>query len=429
MDALLRREVFCDLHSVVRQGLRAGVPGYSLKEIEALPAFRRQAHLKNGTRAVLAYEAWMATRAAARLDEIAAYNEEDCRATLALRDWLVEHQPEGAAWAKPPEEKPVEDDRHAADVRREALRQALLAGAAPQTPRWLAAELLEYHRREARPAWWWMYMRCQMSVDELVEDGESIGRLEHQGTPRRVINSLWHRFSFPPQQHKLAPGDGPVDPATGKGAGTIVEMDEAAGTVTLRRGPSHASVPLPTALIPPGPIQTNAPRDALARLAGAMLAGNGRYRALEDILARARPRLGGGFSGPIQTMDLREQRERAAALDSSYLFIQGPPGTGKTWTGARIIVDLVRRRRRVGVAATSHKAIHNLLDEIGRAAREEGVRVRGVKKSGTGAETEYRGDWVTNLGDNRKIVQAASRVELVAGTAWLFAHEEGDGLV
>src|SRR5206468_492466 len=74
MDALLRREVFCDLHSVVRQGLRAGVPGYSLKEIEALPAFRRQAHLKNGTRAVLAYEEWMTTRLAARLEEIAAYN-------------------------------------------------------------------------------------------------------------------------------------------------------------------------------------------------------------------------------------------------------------------------------------------------------------------------------------------------------------------
>src|SRR6202008_2493171 len=128
MDSLLRREIFCDLHSVVRQGLRAGVPGYSLKEVEALPTFRRQARVTSGTRAGLAYEAWMTTRAAAQLDEIAAYNEEDCRATLALRDWLVEHRPEGAAWAKPPEEKLVDDDRQKADTRREALRQALLAG-------------------------------------------------------------------------------------------------------------------------------------------------------------------------------------------------------------------------------------------------------------------------------------------------------------
>jgi hypothetical protein len=155
-------------------------------------------------------------------------------------------------------------------------------------------------------------------------------------------------------------------------------------------------VPPPTALIPQGPYRTSAQRDALARLGVAILAGNGRYRALEDILARARPRLTGGFSGPIQTTDLRDQRERAAALDDSYLFIQGPPGTGKTWTGARIIVDLIRRGRRVGVAATSHKTIHNLLDEIERAAREEGVRVRGLKKSG-GEHRPYKGAFLETV--------------------------------
>jgi len=145
-----------------------------------------------------------------------------------------------------------------------------------------------------------------------------------------------------------------------------------------------------------------------------MLAGDGRYRALEDILAR-RPRLGGGFTGPIQTMDLREQRDRAAALDQSYLFIQGPPGTGKTWTGARIAVDLIRRHRRVGVAATSHKAIHNLLDQIGEAAREEGIRVRGLKKSTGSAEAEYAPDWVTNIANTDKLVAAAPRAQLVPG--------------
>jgi len=141
MDALLRREVFVDLHSVVRQGLRAGVPGYSLKDVEALPAFRRQARVTSGTRAVLAYEQWMATRAAARLEEIAAYNEEDCRATLALRDWLVEHRPDDAAWAESPDGRPVDDDRQKADAQREALRQTLLAGASAGSPCWLAAEL------------------------------------------------------------------------------------------------------------------------------------------------------------------------------------------------------------------------------------------------------------------------------------------------
>ena len=34
---------------------------------------------------------------------------------------------------------------------------------------------------------------------------------------------------------------------------------------------------------------------------------------------------------------------------------------------------LMRMRRRVGVTAPSHKAIHNLLEEIERVARDQGL--------------------------------------------------------
>src|SRR5438132_7669200 len=77
VDELLRRKVFVNLHTAVRQGLRAGVPSYSLKEVEALAEFVRRAELRSGTRAVLAYERWMDTRDAAVLASIVAYNEED----------------------------------------------------------------------------------------------------------------------------------------------------------------------------------------------------------------------------------------------------------------------------------------------------------------------------------------------------------------
>ena len=100
MDELLRRKVFVDLHRVVRQGLRAGVPTYSLKEVEALAGFHRSADVRSGTLAVLQYERWMEARDGARLDAIAAYNEEDCRATLALRDWLPEPAAGGHAVAR-----------------------------------------------------------------------------------------------------------------------------------------------------------------------------------------------------------------------------------------------------------------------------------------------------------------------------------------
>ena len=42
MDDPLRQEVFVNLHTVVRQGLRAGVASCSLKEVEALARFARE---------------------------------------------------------------------------------------------------------------------------------------------------------------------------------------------------------------------------------------------------------------------------------------------------------------------------------------------------------------------------------------------------
>src|SRR2546422_3719243 len=85
-------------------------------------------------------------------------------------------------------------------------------------------------------------------------------------------------------QHKLSPGDVPIDPATGKPAGTIQLVDEAAGVLVLRRGPSLASIPLPSALIPPKPYDTNEQRSALAPLAASTLAGDGRHPAVTHIL-------------------------------------------------------------------------------------------------------------------------------------------------
>jgi len=42
VDDLLRQEVFVNLNTVVRQGLRAGVATCSLKEVEALARFARE---------------------------------------------------------------------------------------------------------------------------------------------------------------------------------------------------------------------------------------------------------------------------------------------------------------------------------------------------------------------------------------------------
>ena len=51
-------------------------------------------------------------------------------------------------------------------------------------------------------------------------------------------------------------------------------------------------------------------------------------------------------------------------MDRSVLPIQGPPGAGKTFTGARMICQLVNQGKKVGITAVSHKVIRKLLDEV-----------------------------------------------------------------
>ncbi len=426
VDALLRGGVFVDLYTTVRQALRAGVPGYGLKEVEALAGFVRAASVGSGDEAVVDYERWRETGDAALLERIAAYNEEDCRATLALRDWLLGVRPPDIAWPEPIAAAEVSEEKQEAIAERAHIREALLAFG-EGTPQALAGELLEYHRREARPGWWRFFARLLMSPEELVEEAEAVGCLERAGEPEETGKSLVWPLRFPEQDVRLSAGDSVTDPATGRGAGELVELDPDACTLLLRRGPSLAEVPLPRALVGGAPYDTGMQQGALLRVGKDLLAdGSGRYPALARLLAREPPRVIGRPAGaPVQTIDLGELRALAAGLDASYLFLQGPPGTGKTWRGARLIVHLIRAGKRVGVTAQSHKVIHNLLDEVERVAREEGVVFRGLKRhSGGDPEDEYRGEQIASTTDIAACLDP--EVALIAGTYWLFARRELD---
>src|SRR4029077_12198621 len=73
------------------------------------------------------------------------------------------------------------------------------------------------------------------------------------------------------------------------------------------------------------------------------------------------------------------------ALADSVFAIQGPPGSGKTYTGARMVCELIKRGLKVGVTALSHKVIRKLLDDVVDAAHEldlEGVLCTQVDKNG-----------------------------------------------
>src|SRR5215210_4055950 len=89
VDELLRRLVFVDLYTVSAQALRAGVPGYGLEHVERMCPLRAQpgAGGRHGRRAHLRAPARDGRHASAGADR--ALQRGHCRATLALRDWLL----------------------------------------------------------------------------------------------------------------------------------------------------------------------------------------------------------------------------------------------------------------------------------------------------------------------------------------------------
>lgn len=402
MDELLRNEVLVDLYRVVRQALRLSLPGYSIKDVEEIYEFERRAEVGGGGGAAVAFEAWLETGEPGALDEIRDYNEEDCRSLYELHRWLLRLRPAGLAWRAPPDEREPKEEAVERFEERARLVARLLDGAGEGEPQWLLAHLLEYHRREEKPAWWEYFHHLSLDEEELIEDGDTIGGLELVGDPLPDKQSFVYTLAFPPQEHKI--GGDCVDPATQKSYS--VEVDDEHGSIRLWRAQKRADEPLPRGLIPSAPIGDYAQRDAIKRFAD----DPSRYPALRDVLERRPPRA--RLDGtPI---------DAAASLDRSYLFVQGPPGSGKTYTGARMAVELMRRGQRVGVTALSHKAIHKFLEEVEKV----GYAFRGRKKCGDDEETQFAGKSIDNGKHNDDMLDP--ELQLIAGTSWLFADDKLD---
>jgi len=421
VDRLLRGEVLVDLYRVVKQSLLASCESYSLKDIEALYMPKRQDVIAEAGSSIVAYESWIEKREESILDAIAAYNEQDCSSTWRLREWLEDRRPEAEkkfAIAIPrPEPQVPEPSLELKEWERdiEELSSRLTDGTPVAPPRrervasarWLLGQQLWWHRREQKSDWWGYYERLKMTGEELIADSESVGGLKYIGDSGTVKHSLLHRYSMPPQDHKLVVGMSPIDPRTKKPAGEVHAFDNVAGWIDLRRG-KGSQVPHPTALIPPTPIEDRVLRDAIRRVAESVAAdgieGDGPYPATRDLLLLATPR-----------------------ADNSYLAIQGPPGTGKTTLGAQMIADRLVAGRRVGVTAISHKVISNLLDAVCAEAERRGVSLHALQK----ADDDERCNSVVveSTTKNADVDDAidAGEVELVAGTAWLFAREELEG--
>ena len=460
VDRLLRGGVLVDLFKAVRQGVLAGVESYSIKRIEPLYALEREVALKDAGSSIVAFETWLELGAESPVEdgehilaEIAGYNRDDVVSNWRLRDWLEERRRdlearEGGVLPRPK----ISDGSASAELTEREQEVAdiseVLTAGVPDDPverasrpegaaRWLLAQMLTWHRREDKSAWWRYFALMAMTDDELIEEREPLAGLELLRS-EPVKKSIAYTFSFPAQDHRIGEDTTIDDPRTGDGAGSVEAVDDVAQTITIKRGPILAGVALPRSIVPQGVVPIGELAESLLRTGhlvaeaglgagGATPAGEGVPASVRDLLLRTPPDVGQGPGAPLRragetAVDAATRIVRA--MSGGVLPIQGPPGSGKTYTGARMIVNLVADGQRVGVVANSHKVIGKVLDEVAKAAIElrQPVRIGQKPKGGQGpthaAAIELKGN---------ADVEAALRartVDVVGAVAWTWCRPE-----
>jgi uncharacterized protein len=447
IDRLLRAGALVDLHQAYKQGVRASVEEYSLKKVEAFYGFDRETPLEASRVAMRYVEHRLELgRMGKELPEeiretMEGYNAEDCVSTARLREWLEGEREKlvtsGIEVRRLPEKSGDPNEKLKDKLDRVAALTELLSAEIPADPaarteeqaaRWLLAQLLSWHRREDKRAWQDGYRYADTNDEDLLDERVGLTRmsfLERVESGRQVPTD---RYSFEPQRSNVR---------TGKELyygdekfGEVVTIDQAKGVVDIKKTKKTAEVHPSTVYMWSAPLPTDSQAGSLYRI-GAWTAENGvavagRYRAGRDLLLRRPPRLINGRK--LQQLASETAVDTAnrivLALEDSVFAIQGPPGSGKTYTGARMICELVKLGKRIGVAALSHKVIRKLLDDVVAAAREmsfEGVRCLHRDKEGE----QSQGVDVARV-DNDEAWGAliTGKANVVGGTSWLWSPEK-----
>jgi uncharacterized protein len=508
LDTILRAELFIDLHTIVRHSLRASVETYSLKDLEQFYGLTREQDLRAATASRRALE-WaiemredlglresLATAPkAARpqlelgFDAVGAenefaehfavverYNRDDCISAARLRDWLEElraaaeraHDTDLAR----PELRSGEASDQVAEAAEETQRviAALLGDGMPvdakdrseeQQARWLMAQLLEWHRREEKAAWWEYFRLLALPLDDYEDERSALAGLEFAGTVGGTPRKPVHRYVFPAQEHDVRRGDEVCVPVTGKSIGKIVGLDVAAHTVDVEHTGRFADL-RPERIFVRRMVSPK-PKPSVLLEIGRWIATNGidasgSHRAARDLLLKRPPRFVRGSRGLAATSPPQpatrvialdaarsaRERQRAAAvaprardvdpevrealrlafeLDHGVLPIQGPPGTGKTFTGSHMILELVKAGKKVGVTAVGHETIRNVLRAVCERAAEQGLA--DFQCLHKGRPKDDNPEALHAIDDNDRIATlfAGDAYRLLGGTSWLWANE------
>lgn len=450
IDRMLRAELFVDLYAVVKHSVRASVERYSIKDLEPFYGFTRTVALASARTSIRVIERALELGDTDTITDgvraaVEGYNRDDCVSAQRLRDWLEQLRASveaGGILVPRPMPKdgaaPEKIDDRAQRV--QALMAALTTGVPPnradrdeeQQARWLLAHLLDWHRREAKAPWWEFFRLRDLSDDELFNEKAAISGMRFVTRVGGTKKSPIDRYEYPRQDTEVRDGD-TLHLPDGTDFGSVAAIDRVARTVDVKKRGAQADAH-PVAVFAHSSVNTDVLANALLRIGDDVaqfnVSGGTRYRAAREILLGRQPQLRAGTFERSPNEALVQFAVRIATdLDHSVLAIQGPPGAGKTFTGARMICNLVRHGARVGVTAVSHKVIRKLLDDVAKAAAELQVQVGCVHKvttksnvpSSSVEETTDNGDALARLADGR--------AQVVGGTQWLWARPEAREVV
>lgn len=425
LTALVETGLFVDLLLVARNSIQAGTESYGLKALEQLTAFQRSHEIDKGAGAVLQYEAFMSSGDQNDLEAIAVYNEDDVRATLALRDWLVEQRPPDTDWRS----ARIEFEEKRPEINERIARlQEFPAGSNEH----YLGDVMGYWRRE-----WSAYITpkvasLQGDSARLLEDREAIAELKNIGLIER-FNAKGEpapalmRFVFPSQDLTSFPRKGGnvvfIDPEGKKFFAEIARLDRESFELDLKWPAKllEAAV-VPGSVVLHDFVWADPKPEALSAFAGDLLDGGATNPVTLSMLRRDLPSFttAGGPAGGSFTDNLDDMRQWVTNIDRSCVAVQGPPGTGKTYSAAHLIHALIRNGKRVGISANTHVAIDNVLKEVLKtfAALGDAETLRAVRKIPSGATRQFA-PLIKYTTDNKPC--ANTKYNLVAGTTWLFA--------
>ncbi len=427
-EDLVASRVFVDLYKVVRQGLRIGLESYGLKRVERLAGFVRTADVDGGSDAVVLYENWLQVGEDGLLELIASYNEEDCRATRAVHNWLQRNPPTGPIRPRDvyvPSESTLANRE--AFERREGIAQKLRESFPDDLGARTLGSLLNYYAREDRVQVRELLEMWNLPQAERLDDGRVLTGL----TPitGATMPAGQTAYTYPEQEHKFDAGQAlDIDAPTWRTV-TIKSVDERKRVIVIAADGPVAAI-APKSSFPDDPMVST-----LVDLAKSWLGDDEDMLCAKALVCRDLPLID-GLAAQIHVEQPNDRPkaeqdawldaicERAIGLTGGPLSIQGPPGTGKTWLAGQVILRLMQAGNSVALTAPSHATIANACKQLVALAEGAGYTFTGERICSTSNKVVFS-SCIRELTSSAKFDDAVARgIEFAAGTVWACARKD-----